>query len=317
MVAVVFGGHHDTHEASLRSGQHVATLLESAESPVAEVKRIFVDKNGQWFERGVSKEPKRHLRDVSVVWNGLLKESQAGHIQKLLEPFRTPVTGSSAYTARVTSNTGSFNRVAKRHGINSRKHYKIHKDMTGDMFEQVTQSLRFPVRVQGMASEHSVQVLIAHNTDELLDITAGVFRRRNSYTVQEVMPGRRITVAYVERYRNQSHYLGLPIELDLDHHDAEVFSHYHDEIDSSRLARLSSRINNQITTQTQRIAQVFHIRHNALVTFILKDNGDVVVDRVETHPRTSRDSVFWQSLEAAGSQPSGVTAHIVRLCASG
>ncbi len=59
---------------------------------------IYLDKQGTWHERGVPVSPERVLRSVDAVIIGLHGEyGEDGEVQKLLERFGVPYTGSDSF----------------------------------------------------------------------------------------------------------------------------------------------------------------------------------------------------------------------------
>ncbi|TSC64041.1 MAG: D-alanine--D-alanine ligase, partial [Parcubacteria group bacterium Gr01-1014_91] len=68
VVGVLRGGPSREHEVSLRTG---AAMLAALPEERYAARDIYIDKKGQWHDRGRPTEPERVLRQLDVVLVGL------------------------------------------------------------------------------------------------------------------------------------------------------------------------------------------------------------------------------------------------------
>ena len=94
VVGVLRGGPSSEHEVSLKTG---AAILKNLPTDRFTARDIFIDKQGVWHERGIPVSPERVLRNVDAIVIGLHGEyGEDGEVQKLLERFGVPYTGSNS-----------------------------------------------------------------------------------------------------------------------------------------------------------------------------------------------------------------------------
>ena len=75
---------------------------------------IFIDKAGNWHFEGIRHEPKDILKKVDVVFNALHGEfGEDGKLQKLLDSFGVPYTGSGALGSAIGMNKVLTKRIVQ------------------------------------------------------------------------------------------------------------------------------------------------------------------------------------------------------------
>ena len=84
-----------TYEVSLKSG---ATILANLPEERFVAHDIYIDKNGQWHDRGRPTTPERIVRQIDVALIGLHGEyGEDGKVQKPLERFGIPYAGADSF----------------------------------------------------------------------------------------------------------------------------------------------------------------------------------------------------------------------------
>src|SRR3989344_5437070 len=95
VVGVLRGGPSREHDVSLRSG---ATILANLPEERYVVRDIYIDREGNWHDRGRPTAPERILRQIDVALIGLHGEyGEDGEVQKLLERFGVPYAGADSF----------------------------------------------------------------------------------------------------------------------------------------------------------------------------------------------------------------------------
>ena len=95
VVGVLRGGPSREHEVSLATG---AAILANLPQERYTTRDIYIDKGGQWYDRGQATSPERVLRQVDVVLNGLHGEyGEDGEVQRLLERFGVRYAGTDSF----------------------------------------------------------------------------------------------------------------------------------------------------------------------------------------------------------------------------
>ena len=100
-VGVLRGGPSSEYEVSLKSGNSVIDNLADR----YEVLDIYIDKKGIWHYLGIPVKPERIFKMVDVIFNALHGAyGEDGTVQKLLDYFKIPYTGSTALASAVGMN---------------------------------------------------------------------------------------------------------------------------------------------------------------------------------------------------------------------
>ena len=95
VVGVLRGGPSREHEVSLKTGAFIIANLPADKYIIRD---IYIDKEGQWHDRGRVVSPERVLRQVDAVLNGMHGDyGEDGEVQKLMERFGVRYAGSDSF----------------------------------------------------------------------------------------------------------------------------------------------------------------------------------------------------------------------------
>ena len=95
IVGVLRGGPSREHEVSLQTG---AAILANLPEERFIARDIYIDKDGQWHDRGRPVAPDRAVRQVDVALVGLHGDyGEDGEVQRLLERFGIPYAGADSF----------------------------------------------------------------------------------------------------------------------------------------------------------------------------------------------------------------------------
>ena len=115
VVGVLRGGPSREHDVSLKTGHAIVSNLTRDRYTTRD---IYIDKQGVWHERGLPTTPERVLRAVDVVIIGLHGEyGEDGEVQKLLDRYGVPYTGSDSLSSFVAMHKVLAKEKAREHGI--------------------------------------------------------------------------------------------------------------------------------------------------------------------------------------------------------
>src|SRR3989344_518012 len=113
-VGVLRGGPSSEYEVSLKSGAAVLEHLPRKYNPID----IYIDRNGKWHLNGVAYPPEKILKQLDVVWNAMHGEyGEDGKVQKILESFNIPYTGSASLPSALAMNKFFSREYFKKAGL--------------------------------------------------------------------------------------------------------------------------------------------------------------------------------------------------------
>ena len=164
-VGVLRGGPSSEYEVSLKSGE---TVLRSLPEKFQAVD-IFIDKAGVWHIFGLPVEPGKAFKKVDVVLNAMHGEyGEDGTVQRILESFGVPFTGSGSLASAVGMNKHLTKEVYKSHGLKTPHSALIKNEMGAEKkLHEIFRSMPMPAVVKPVSAGSSVGVSIVHNFHEL------------------------------------------------------------------------------------------------------------------------------------------------------
>jgi len=211
-VGVLRGGPSPEYNVSLQTGRNVLSQL----SDRYHVKDIFIDKSGVWHHHGIQRAPHIILRHVDVVFNALHGTyGEDGKVQKILEYFGVPYTGSNSLASAIAMNKHLSKKVFRQHGLQTSPHEVIRKDMLShSRLFGVYANLIKPLVVKPTTAGSSIGVSIVVEWDEFTKAVEKAFEFSDTVLVEEFVEGREATCGVIDSAQRKGHvYALLPIEI--------------------------------------------------------------------------------------------------------
>lgn len=313
IVGVLRGGPSREHEVSLKTG---ATMLKNLSEERFTARDIYIDKDGQWHNRGRPISPDRVLRQVDVILVGLHGEyGEDGEVQKLLERFGVPYTGADAFGSYLAMHKLMAKMRAREAGLLTPdfRYAERHGDSAAVAYD-IIRNFHQPVVVKPVGWGSSVGVSIVgghapvHAAIEAIfaDGAAGVL-------VEEYIRGREATVGVVEGLRNEELYTLPTVEITPPIND--LFS-YAAKYSGEARETCPGNFSRVATEELQRSAKVMHralgLRHYSRSDFIVSPKGIYYLE-TNTLPGLTPESLMPKSLAAVGVSLSDFLSHLVNL----
>lgn len=309
-VGVLRGGPSSEYEVSIKSG---STVLNSLSRDKYSVKDLFIDKEGIWHNRGVPVSPEKALRNIDIVVIALHGEyGEDGTVQRLLEKFSVPYTGSNSFSSVL-----GMNKVLTKEKVNIlTPHYKtigvtntLHADIVN-----LFRSFPMPAVIKPVSSGSSVGITIARNFSEFEEGIKKAFEYSSKVLIEEYVVGREATCGVIDSFRGESEYTLLPVEI-IPPKDNLFFDY--DAKYSGRSSEICpGRFTDHEKKSMQEAAREVHkelgLRHYSRSDFIVSPGGIYFLE-VNTLPGLTEESLFPKSLSAIGSNLSEFFDHIIDL----
>lgn len=313
VVGVLRGGPSREHDVSLETG---ASMLANLPQELFTTRDIYIDRNGVWHDRGRATTPDRVLRQTDVVLNGLHGEyGEDGEVQKLLERFGIPYTGTRALGSHLAMHKLLSKEYAREAGMLTPAYFYIEKREGADgVVSQSIRSFPQPVVVKPANWGSSLGVSIVGGYEPVHRAVEKLFKAGGgSVLIEEFLDGREATVGVVEGMRGETLYSLPPIEIipprgDFFSYNAK-YSGQTREICPGNFSRVDSE-------ELQRLAKLIHrtlgLRHYSRSDFIVTPKGVYYLE-TNTLPGLTANSLVPNALKTVGISLSEFLSHLVNL----
>lgn len=316
-VAVLRGGLGGEHEVSMNSGSTVLTHLRALqESSAVEPVDVFIDRNGDWYVRGVKKNPEQILESIDVVWNALHGQyGEDGTVQRILDRLSVPYTGSTAYASALAMNKVLAKQELAKHGIVTPRSVVL--QVSPDLHSQILSTFRSfpqPSVIKPVSSGSSVGVTIARSFNDFEQGIHEAFHHSPQVLIEELVQGKEATAGVVDRFRDQEFYALPPVEIIPS--NTGGFFDYDAKYGGGTIERVPGNFSSRETQDLQSVAQIAHktlgLRHYSRSDFILSPKGIYYLES-NSLPGMTNESLLPKSLGAVGVALPEFISHILNL----
>jgi D-alanine-D-alanine ligase len=313
IVGVLRGGPSREHEVSLKTG---ASMLAHLPKDKYDARDIYIDKQGQWHDRGRAITPDRVLRQIDVVLNGLHGEyGEDGHIQKLLERFAVPYTGADSLGSHLAMHKVMAKLKAQEAGLLTPEFFYIERvEDASRVAAQAHRKFIPPVVVKPVGWGSSVGISIVGGHVHILRAVEDLFAGGAlGVLIEELVRGKEATAGVVEGLRGESLY-ALPV-IEIIPPQEDFFS-YEAKYSGKSREVCPGNFSRVHTEELKRAAKVAHralgLRHYSRSDFIVSPKGIYYLE-TNTLPGLTTESLLPKSLAAVGVALPDFLTHIVDL----
>jgi len=294
-VAVLSGGRSSEHEISLESGASVAAGLREAGH---EVSPVLLERDGRWTHEGSEVE----LRagggllgaDVAFpVLHGPFGED--GTVQGLLECLDVPYAGPGVLAAAISIDKLIFKRLLVFHGIPQVDFCEAGEEG----WRERVAAMGLPVWVKPARLGSSVGISKVTSPERALDEAVELARRHDPRVIVEANGGGREVECSV--IGNEEPRTSPPGEI-VAHADWYDFEAKYSEggMDLVVPARIGDQANARVRELAARVFKAIDGSGLARCDFFVLDDGEVLVNELNTIPGFTSTSVFAKLFEADG-----------------
>ncbi len=313
VVGVLRGGPSSEHDVSLKTGH---SIIQNLPAETYTVRDIYIDKSGVWNERGKAIAPEQVLRSVDVVVVGLHGTyGEDGEVQKLLERFGVPYTGSDSFGSYIAMHKVLAKEKAREMGILTPRYAFVERGQdVGAIVGEIVRNFHPPVVVKPVASGSSVGVSLVSGYAPLVETITQLLETSPGVLIEERIIGTEATVGVLENMRDEELYALPPVEI-VPPESADFFD-YEVKYNGSTTEICPGRFDKKTTQELQKAAQVMHIalglRHYSRSDFIVSKNGIYYLE-TNTLPGLTEQSLFPQMVGAVGMSFPDFLTHLIGL----
>jgi D-alanine-D-alanine ligase len=335
-VGILFGGKSAEHEVSLQSAKNVYDAIDRGKfEPVL----IGIDKDGKWHSMGDSLslmnagDPRRISLNssggpVTLVPEsaGLLAESgpkldvvfpilhgpfgEDGTVQGLLKLADVPFVGAGVLGSAVGMDKDVMKRLFRDAGIPIGKFLTLRSHEPLSSFAEIKTALGLkdagvPVFVKPANMGSSVGISKAHNESEFSAAVRDAFQYDAKIIVEEYIHGREIECAVLG---NENPLASIPGEVIPNHEFYSYEAKYLDENGAvlEIPAKLDADTQKRIQELSIKAFQTLCCEGLARIDFFLKENGEVLINEINTMPGFTKISMYPKLWEASVSIGGGI-----------
>jgi D-alanine-D-alanine ligase len=307
-IAVVLGGRSSEHEISLASAKSVIDALSATGHDVV---TVAIDRDGGWHigtrelsslrelsssisDRLPSPEVATTLSDVDVVFPVLHGPfGEDGTVQGLLELAGVPYVGAGVLASALCMDKDVFKSVMRDHGI------PVTRNITLRAGDAPANPFGYPCFVKPARLGSSVGITKAHDEAELVDGVALAFQHDEKVLVEELVTGVEVEVGVLG---NRAPLASLPGEIVVTRNEwYDYVAKYDDgEMDLVVPARIAPE---QIERAQQLAVEAFvatECEGMARADLFVRDDGEVLVNELNTIPGFTATSVYARLFESSG-----------------
>jgi D-alanine-D-alanine ligase len=312
-VAVILGGRSSENPISVASASSVAAALGANGNEVVSVE---IDRGGRWaiggaapreleagdgsaptstsLERLPPREVATTLADVDVVFPVLHGPfGEDGTVQGLLELAGVPYVGAGVLASALCMDKDVFKSVMRDHEI------PVTRNITLRLGDEPRNPFGYPCFVKPARLGSSIGITKAHDEEELGRAVALAFEHDEKVLVEELVNGIEVEVGVLG---NLQPIASLPGEIVVTHNEWYDYEAKYDE------GEMDLRVPAGITeTQVERVQELAvrafvatDCEGMARADCFVRDDGEVLVNELNTIPGFTPTSVYAQLFEASG-----------------
>lgn len=315
-VGVIFGGRSVEHEVSLQSAKNVVAALDREKyNPIL----VGIDKSGKWLLTGQSLLLENYNPELSeptstaILPSSELFESnkidvafpvlhgtfgEDGTVQGLLKLAGIPFVGASVLGSAVGMDKDVMKRLLRDAGLPI-ANFLVFTKPQDVVFEVVVNELGLPFFIKPANLGSSVGVFKVHNQAEFETALKGAFEYDNKIIIEEFIKGREVECSVLG---NENPIASMPGEVIPAHEFYSYEAKYLDE--NGALLKIPAQLPKETTKKVRELAvktfQVLCCEGMARADFFVKDNGDVVINEINTIPGFTKISMYPKLWQASG-----------------
>jgi D-alanine-D-alanine ligase len=301
-IAVILGGRSSENPISQASAASVIDALEHSGNDVVTVQ---IDRAGNWqlgsgqkqIEAGghlPGKEVATTLSDVDVVFPVLHGPfGEDGTVQGLLELANVPYVGAGVLASALCMDKDVFKSVLRDNDI------PVTENITLRAGDEPRNPFGYPCFIKPARLGSSVGITKAHDDDELATGVALAFEHDEKVLVERFVSGIEVEVGVLG---NRRPIASLPGEIVVTHNEWYDYEAKYDEGEMDLV--VPARISDEQIARAQELAVRAFVASDcegmARADLFVRDDGEVLVNELNTIPGFTSTSVYARLFEASG-----------------
>lgn len=347
-IAVIFGGQSVEHQVSLISAKNVMNAMDKNKYHIVP---IGVTKTGRWFafekindcflnENNIAKikininlgkkllidlnhqnpikiNDKNTKIDVAFpLIHGTFGED--GTLQGFLRTLHIPFVGARILGSAIGMDKDMQKRLLREAGIPVAKFMVINSEILNrvqddtKLFREIKNRLGLPFFIKPANCGSSVGISKVDNQKKFIQAIKEAFKYDDKIIIEETIVGREIECAVLG---NRNPISSIPGEIIAKHEFYDYEAKYLDE--QGAILQIPAKLSKKSLTQIQKLAmktfKTLECRGMARVDFFLKNNGEIIVNEINTIPGFTSASMYPKLWEATKLNYSQLIDRLIKL----
>ena len=287
-VVVLQGGRSSEHDVSLASAESVVSALRERGHDVTTVE---LARGENWLPDASFTEAIRGADVVFPVLHGPFGED--GSVQGLLELAGVPYVGAGVAASSLAMDKDLFKSVLRDHGIPVTRNITLRGGGAPD------NPFGYPVFVKPARLGSSVGISKAHDDDEFARAVALAFEHDEKVLVEEFVSGIEVEVGVLG---NAEPVVSLPGQIVVTKNEWYDYEAKYDEGEMELV--IPPRIGSAQVARVRELASAAFVASEcegmARADMFVRDDGEVLVNELNTIPGFTSTSVYAKLFEASG-----------------
>lgn len=314
-VGVVRGGPSNEYETSLKTGAAVLKNLPDGAIGVD----IFIGRDGKWHINGVPIKEGDALSRVDVVWNALHGAyGEDGKVQRTLEMFGAPYTGSEPHPSLIGMNKSLTKELLGGTGVRMPQHalFRPRNESVIDAARKIFETSAPPWIIKPIAGGSSIGIILAHTFSDLASTLSAIAENpsdSDAYIVEEYVRGMEASVGVIDGFRGENTYVLPPIEIRLPAQSPffDQKAKYSDSTEEICPGNFTKSEKEMLAEAAKKVHETLGLRHYSRSDFIVAPHGVYFLE-VNTLPGLTEESLFPKGLRAVGATLAQFIEHTLR-----
>ena len=307
-VVVLSGGRSSEHEVSLRSGASVAGGLAAAGHEVVPVR---IERDGRWMRNGseIDLVPAAGVLDADAVFPVLHgPNGEDGTVQGLLECLDVPYVGAGVLASAICIDKLTFKRLLDYHGVPQVRFCAVGEEGWRDLVA----SFGLPVWVKPSRLGSSVGISKVRGPERELDEAVDAALKHDPRVIVEASAsGKEVECSVIGNDEPQTSVPG-EIVAHADWYDYEA-KYSEGGMELVIPPRIDPGARERVRELAARVYGIVGCTGLARCDFFVTDQGEVLVNELNTIPGFTETSVFGKLFEATGVGYPELCDRLVRL----
>jgi len=299
-VGVIRGGIGGEYGVSLKTG---SSVLKNIPSDKYNTMDVLVTKDGKWHIDGFPTTPDKLASRVDIIFNALHGEyGEDGKVQRALEQFGVPYTGSSVFASAVAMNKALAKYYFKIANIKTPECAMVRRgDDIAVSARRIFRRLNMPYIVKPVSSGSSLGVSIVKDFAGLSRAIDETLMDHTIALVEEYIIGREITCGVIDGMNSEEPYATHPVEI-ITPAGSEFFDcnvKYNGKTLEVCPANLYRNTSEKIQDYAIKAHTALGMRHYSRSDFILSKRGIFILE-TNSLPGLTEQSLLPRALKSGG-----------------
>ena len=315
-ICILFGGKSPEHEVSIKSAINVLNAIDKS---IFEITNIYVGKLGAFYKvENINKTEDlnsletfdiNNFKDFDKVFPVMHGPNcEDGKMQGFFETLGVAYVGPNVLSSAISMDKDIQKQIARLNNIKvtnwlAVKKFEFNKKYFEELKNKINKELSYPVFVKPANMGSSVGIVKVENEDELFNIIEQTFLYDKKIIIEEAVVGREIEVAVLGKENNLK--ISNPGEIKIigGHDFYDYDAKYLDENGSKTFIPAESISEEkilEIKEISKKIYNLLECKDLSRIDFLLKENGEIVLNEVNTMPGFTNISMYPKLMEEMG-----------------